>query len=135
MNINISQLLDIMIQREASDLHLIANFPPTIRVNGDLLSIIGADQLTNEDIKTLILPILAEGHKEQLTRFLDVDFGMDFKNVGRFRVNIYHQARTLAASFRLIPKKLREFEQTGLPASIGKITDLKQGLILVTGQT
>lgn len=135
MNINISQLLEIMIQREASDLHLLANFPPTIRINGDLLPVTGTEQLTNEDIQSLVMPILAQGHKEQLTRFMDVDFGMDFKNTGRFRINIYHQAGTLAASFRLIPKKLRQLEQTGLPETIGKITDLKQGLILVTGPT
>ena len=135
MNINISQLLELMIQREASDLHLIANFPPTIRVNGDLLPVIGSEQLTSEDIKSLVMPVLAEGHKEQLARLLDVDFGMDFKNTGRFRVNVYHQVGTLAAAFRLIPKKLRQLDQTGLPSNIGKITDLKQGLILVTGPT
>lgn len=135
MNFNITQLLDLTVQRQASDLHLVAKFPPTIRVNGDLLPIVGAEELTNEDIRSLVLPILSEGQKTQLERFLDVDFGMDYKNIARFRVNLYRQMGTLAASFRLIPKKLRKLEETGLPASISKITDLKQGLVLITGPT
>lgn len=135
MNINIGQLLEITLQREASDLHLLAKFPPTIRVNGELLPVMGTDELSDEDIKTLIIPILAEGHKIQLDRFMDVDFGFDYKSEARFRVNIYRQMGTLAASFRLIPKKLRRLEDTGLPQTLGKLTDLKQGLVLVTGPT
>lgn len=135
MNLSIAQLLDLTIQRQASDLHLIANFPPTIRVNGDLLSVVGSEVLTQDDVQSLVLPILSEGQKEQLNHFLDVDFGMDYKEIARFRVNLYRQMGTLAASFRLIPKKLRKLEETGLPSSIRKIIDLKQGLILVTGPT
>lgn len=132
---NISQLLEITIQREASDLHLLAKFPPTIRINGDLIPIPGTGDLANQDIETLILPILAQGHKKELEQYLDVDFGMDFKGIARFRVNVYRQMGTLAASFRMIPKKLRRLEETGLPSTIGKITQLKQGLVLVTGPT
>src|SRR3989344_7073612 len=106
MNINISQLLELMIQREASDLHLIANFPPTIRVNGDLLPVIGSEQLTSEDIKSLVMPVLAEGHKEQLARLLDVDFGMDFKNTGGLGVNVYHQVGGVAGGCRVVCEKL-----------------------------
>lgn len=135
MNINIGQLLEITIERQASDLHLLANFPPTIRINGELVRIVGIDDLSNEDIQSLVIPLLAQGHKDQLAKFLDVDFGMEFKNIARFRVNLYRQMGTLAASFRLIPKKLRTLEDTGLPANIGKITELKQGLVLVTGPT
>lgn len=135
MNFNINQLFDLIIQRHASDLHLIARFPPTIRVNGDLLPVVGSQELTNEDIRTLVLPILSEGQKDQLNRFMDVDFGIEYRDTARFRVNLYRQMGTLAASFRLIPKKLRKLEETGLPAAIGKITGLKQGLVLVTGPT
>lgn len=135
MNLNINQLLDLTVQRQASDLHLVANFPPTIRVNGELVAIVGAQELTNEDIRSLVLPILSEGQKTQLEKFLDVDFGMDYINVARFRINLYRQMGTLAASFRLIPKKLRKLEETGLPTSISRIIDLKQGLVLVTGPT
>lgn len=135
MNLSIGQLLDLTVQRQASDLHLIANFPPTIRVNGDLLPVVGYEDLTNEDVRSLVVPLLSEGQKVQLDRFLDVDFGMDYKNIARFRVNLYRQMGTLAASFRFIPRKLRKLEETGLPQSISKVIDLKQGLILVTGPT
>ncbi len=135
MNLTIQQLLELTIQRQASDLHLVAKFPPSIRLNGELLPIVGASELSNEDIKNLVMPILSEGQKSQLDKFLDVDFGFEYKDVARFRANLYTQMGTLAAAFRLIPKKLRKLEETGLPASIGKITTLKQGLVLVTGPT
>lgn len=135
MNLNINQLLELTIQRQASDLHLLSGFPPTIRINGDLLPVVGSDELMEEDIKSLVMPILSEGHKEQLSRFFDVDLGIEYKDLARFRVNVYRQMGMLAASFRLIPKKLRKLEDTGLPPSIGKITELKQGLVLVTGPT
>lgn len=132
---NINQLLDLTVQRQASDLHLLAGFPPTIRVNGDLLSVPGLAELSSKDIESMIAPILSMGHKEQLSKFLDVDFGLDFHALARFRVNIYRQMGTLAVAFRLIPKKLRKLEETGLPSNIAKITELKQGLVLVTGPT
>lgn len=135
MILNISQLLDLTVQRQASDLHLVAKFPPIIRVNGDLVPIVDSEELSNEDVRSLVLPLLSEGQRGQLDRFLDVDFGMDYKNIARFRINLYRQMGTLAASFRLIPRKLRKLEETGLPASISKVTELKQGLILVTGPT
>lgn len=132
---NINQLLEITIQRDASDLHLLSGFPPTVRVNGDLVVVPGLEQLDGRAIETLIRPILSQAHQEQLTRFLDVDFGVQFRDMTRFRVNVYRQMGTLAASFRLIPKKLRKLEETGLPANIASVTGLKQGLVLVTGPT
>ena len=132
---NISQLLEITIQRQASDLHLLAGFPPNIRVNGELMPIVGIPELTGQDIDTLVKPILSQAHVEQLNKFFDVDFGLEFKDLARFRVNIYRQMGTMAAAFRLIPRKLRKLEETGLPSNIANIIDLKQGLVLVTGPT
>lgn len=132
---NISQLLEITIERQASDLHLLSKFPPTIRVNGDLLPIVGMDVLSPQDIESLVKPILSQGHQDQLTKFMDADFGLEFKDLARFRVNVYRQMGTLAASFRLIPKKLRKLEETGLPSNLEKILALQQGFILVTGPT
>jgi len=132
---NISQLLSLTVQRQASDLHLLAGFPPAFRVNGELLPVEGLPELASADIISLITPLLSKGHRDQLDTFLDVDFGLDFKELARFRVNIYRQMGTLAASFRLIPKQLRKLEDTGLPSNIAKVVDLKQGLVLVTGPT
>ena len=135
MVVNISQLLELTIQRQASDLHLLNGFPPSIRVNGELLPIVGADQLTGKDIESLVKPILSQGHTEQLEKYLDVDFGLEYRDMARFRVNVYRQLGTMAASFRLIPRKLRKFEDIGLPTNLARITELKQGLVLVTGPT
>ena len=132
---NISQLLDLTVQRQASDLHLLVDFPPTLRINGELIPVDGLQSLTASDIQSLLIPILSKGHHDQLVKFLDVDFGLDFKEMARFRVNIYRQMGTLAASFRLIPKQLRKLEETGLPSNIAKVIELKQGLVLVTGPT
>ena len=132
---NISQLLELTVQRQASDLHLLVGFPPTLRISGELIAVDGLPVLEAADIQSLLIPILSKGHSDQLNKFLDVDFGLDFKDLARFRVNIYRQMGTLAASFRLIPKQLRKLEDTGLPSNIAKIIDLKQGLILVTGPT
>lgn len=132
---NISQLLDITIERQASDLHLLVNFPPTLRVNGELIAVPGLEVLDSKDIENLIRPILSHIHQEQLTRFMDVDMGLEYKDLARFRVNIYRQMGTIAASLRLIPKTMRKLEETGLPSNIAKVTGLKQGLVLVTGPT
>jgi len=132
---NISQLLEVTIQRQASDLHLLAGFPPNLRVNGELTPIAGLPELSDKDIESLVMPILSQAHVEQLHKFLDVDFGLEFKDLARFRVNVYRQMGTMAAAFRLIPRKLRKFEETGLPSNLEKIINLKQGLVLVTGPT
>jgi len=132
---NISQLLELTIQRQASDLHLLAGFPPNLRVNGELMPIVGLPEVSDKDIESLVMPILSQAHVEQLHKFLDVDFGLEFKDLARFRVNVYRQMGTMAAAFRLIPRKLRKFEETGLPSNLEKIINLKQGLVLVTGPT
>lgn len=132
---NISQLLELTVQRQASDLHLLTGFPPTLRINGDLLPLVELNSLTDKDIESLVMPVLSAGHVEQLNKFLDVDFGLQYRDMARFRVNVYKQMGTLAAAFRLIPKKLRKLEETGLPSNIAKVIDLKQGLVLVTGPT
>lgn len=131
----IQQLLDITIQRDASDLHLLVGTPPEIRVNGDLVAIPGTDNLTHSDVENLILPLLSEYQKGILEKNWELDFGLDFENKARFRINYYRQRSTLAAAFRLIPRQIRTLEQLGLPVILSKIPELKQGLILVTGPT
>lgn len=131
----IQQLLDLAISRSASDLHLVAGEPPVLRVNGELLSVAGVDKLTNEDIERLVLPLLLNHQKELLLQEWELDLGLDFESKARFRINIYKQKGSMAAAFRLIPKEIRSLADTGLPPSVARITELKQGLVLVTGPT
>lgn len=132
---NINQLLNLAVQRDASDLHLLVGSQPLLRIFGILVPIPGSLDLTSADLEGLIFPILKPGQKQVLLSDLELDFGLNFENRARFRVNVYYQRGGLAASLRLIPKKIRPLEETGLPPTIAHITELKQGLVLVTGPT
>lgn len=132
---NIRQLLELTINRDASDLHLLVDFPPTLRINGELFPIQNVPALTSADIEELVLPIISPYQKGILAQNWELDFGFDFEEKARFRVNLYRQKGVLAGALRLIPKKLRTIEETGLPPVVQKVTELKQGLVLVTGPT
>jgi twitching motility protein PilT len=132
---NINQLLDLAIARKASDLHLVAGYPPLLRINGDLSPITGAPELTSEDVKGLVFTIVTPFQKQILEKNWELDMGLDFQTNARFRVNLYQQRNSLAASLRLIPKEIMTLEQTGLPQNIAHLTELRQGLVLVTGPT
>lgn len=132
---NIQQLLDITIQRNASDLHLSVGFPPTLRVHGELIPVPGEEVITPQAIDSLIIPLLTPLQKNIYTQTLELDFSFEFEKKGRFRINLYKQKGHPAAAFRLIPLSIPPLESIGLPAVLTKITDLKQGFILVTGPT
>ncbi len=131
----IQQLLEVAVIQNASDLHLLVGEPPILRVNGELTPVQGTAKLTPADLENLIFPILLPRQKEVFTENWELDLGIDFENKVRFRVNIYKQKGFLAAAFRLIPRQIRNLEETGLPHLVSRITELKQGLILVTGPT
>lgn len=132
---NINQLLQITIDRQASDLHLILGYTPQLRINGELSVIPGTAKLEITDLENLIFPILTPSQKEVLLKMWEIDFGIEFESKARFRVNIYRQSNSWAAAFRLIPIKIKTLEETGLPHQIERLIALKQGLVLVTGPT
>lgn len=131
----IQQLLELTITKNASDLHLLVDEQPTLRINGELVGVAGTDKLVGTDIEGLIFPLLLPNQKEIVTQNWELDMGLNFEHKARFRVNLYRQRGTLAAAFRLIPLQIRSLEETGLPPNVAKIAELKQGLILVTGPT
>ena len=132
---NIQQLLEIAITRKASDLHLLTEEIPVLRIDGELITIQGFPKLTEPDLETLIYPLLTENQKNLFLRDWEMDIGFELKNKSRFRANIYKQRGSLAAAFRLIPTLIRSLEQLGLPPAVAKLTELEQGLVLVTGPT
>lgn len=131
----IHQLLQLSIDRNASDLHLLVEFPPSLRINGELVPIPGTTPLTEAEMEHLLLPILADVQRDILFKQWELDFGLDFEKKARFRVNLYRQKGTLAAAFRLIPLRIKTLDEIGFPPVLHKITEMKQGLILVTGPT
>lgn len=132
---NINQLLELTITRNASDLHLVVGYPPMLRVHGDLIPIPGTTPLVDSDIQSLILVVLNEEQKKTFSQNLELDLAISYQNRARFRVNIFQQQGHLSAALRLISVSIPELESLGLPPPVIKLTELRQGLILVTGPT
>ncbi|MCL5783898.1 MAG: type IV pilus twitching motility protein PilT [Patescibacteria group bacterium] len=132
---NIQQLLDITVARNASDLHLVVGYPPMLRLHGELLPVLGTPVLTDVDMTSLLLPILTPAQKQAFETTLELDFALSLHGKARFRVNIFKQQAHLSAALRLIPLIIPELDTLGLPDPISRLVDLRQGLILVTGPT
>lgn len=130
----IFELFDITIEKKASDLHLICDYPPSLRVNNQLFSIIDYPQLTGEIIQELVFSLLNNEQKESLLLNKELDFGYEYKGY-RFRTNIYFSRGKIAAAFRLINKYIGTLSELNLPEELKKITDYNQGLVLITGPT
>lgn len=132
---NIQQLLDLTIQRNASDLHLSVGFPPTLRIHGELIPVPGEPPTSLEQIESLIKPLLTDTQHNIYKQALELDFSFEFEGKARFRINLFKQKGYPAAALRLIPYKIPLIEELGFPAVVNKLIDLKQGFILVTGPT
>jgi twitching motility protein PilT len=131
----IEVLLEEVVKKKASDLHLQVGLPPIIRVDGTLMPVAGADILSDEAVETLIFAILDEDQKQILLKDKEFDFSFAFGDLGRFRVNAFHERGNLAAALRLITNEILTIEQLGLPPIVNKFADYPRGLILVTGPT
>ncbi len=127
-------LLHAAAGRNASDVLLIAGAAPMLRINGNLASAGGA-ALDGEDVKSHVLPLLEPWQLEELQKKKSVDLSFVRENLGRFRINIHHQRGTLAASIRLLPSRIPSLESLHLPASLARLAERRQGLVLVTGPT
>src|SRR3989344_753555 len=132
---NIQQLLELAVVRNASDIHLVAGYPPTLRVHGELVPVVGTESLTDSEISGLILSILTPVQKSVFENNFELDFAIPFQNKARFRVNDFKEQGHLGVSLRLIPLLIPAMESLGLPPVVSKLTSLRQGLVLVTGPT
>jgi twitching motility protein PilT len=131
----IEVLLEEVIKKKASDLHLQVGLAPMLRVDGALLPVSGVEPLTEESIEVLIFAVLDEDQKQILLKDKEFDFSFAFGDLGRFRVNAFHERGNLAAALRLIPNEVMTVEQLGLPPVVSKFTEYPRGLVLVTGPT
>src|SRR5580658_980011 len=131
---SIDQLLATAIHGNASDIILVAGSPATLRLNGALATDSGP-ALSAEAIRGLLLPLLTPGQLEELQERKCVDFCFVRGTTGRFRANFHFQRGTLAASIRLLPAQIPTLETLHLPASLGLLTESRQGLVLLTGAT
>jgi twitching motility protein PilT len=131
---DLNNLLKIMTQQGASDLHLKPTRPPLLRMNGRLLPL-RADPITLDDMKAMAEAILTPAQKRRLEERMSVDLGYGVPGVARFRGNVYMQRGNLAACFRRIPYDIQSLVDLDLPSVITDFCQLNQGLILVTGPT
>jgi twitching motility protein PilT len=118
-----------------TDLLLTAGSVPWVRVDGELLRLEGSALLTPERIEGLVERTLAPAQLERLQSESSVDVSLSWRDTARFRVNVFHQRGTIAVALRLIPYEIPDLEELGLPAVVGDLVQLHQGLVLVTGPT
>ena len=130
----ITALFSEALRTKASDLHLVAGYPPTIRVDGNLSTVSGSKPLTPQEVENLVFSTLSSQEKDLFLTNKEIDYSVVYgKN--RFRANAYHQKESIAADFRLVPDKIGSIEELGLPAICHNFVKLRQGFVLITGPT
>jgi twitching motility protein PilT len=132
--VNLNELLKLMTEKEASDLHLKPMRPPLLRIFGKLMPI-ESEALKPVEIEQMLLSILSPRQKQRLEEKLAVDLGYGVPGLARFRGNVYMQRGTLAGAFRRIPMKIKEIESLELPQVLLDFCDIPMGLVLITGPT
>lgn len=131
----IEVLLEEVVRKKASDLHLQVGVPPMLRIDGALVPVAGQAPLSEQAVEALVFALLEEDQKKLLLRDKEFDFSFAFGDLGRFRVNAFHEKGNLAAALRLIPTQIMSIEQLGLPPTIDKFAQYPRGIVLVTGPT
>jgi twitching motility protein PilT len=134
MNVTLHQLLKAMTEKGASDLHITTGAPPLLRIDGSVVPL-KLPPLGAVESKALCYSILSEEQKITFEKTSELDLAFGVKGLSRFRANIYVQRGAVAGAFRTIPFKILTFEEIGLPAVLGTLTQKPSGLILVTGPT
>lgn len=133
--LRIEILLEEVVRKRASDLHLQVGLPPMLRVDGSLVPITGYDSLNEEQVELLIFAILDEEQRQVLQKDKEFDFSFAFGDLGRFRVNAFHERGNLAGALRLIPNEIEDIASLGMPPVVNKFAEYPRGLVLVTGPT
>ncbi len=135
MAIEYSEILLEVVERNASDLHLTAGVPPTLRQRGRLIALENYPKLTPEDTREFVYSILTTEQRRRLETDLQLDFAYVVPGKARFRVNAFFQRGAVAAAFRLIPSEIVPIDALGLPAVVHEMTRRPRGIVLVTGPT
>src|ERR671939_1476597 len=133
--LSIDDLLEQMVARGASDLHLSAGAPPTLRVRGEMIRLEELGRLMPADTQQLLYRVLSSEQQKRLEIDRQLDLSHAVPGLARFRVNVYFQRESLGAAFRLIPEQLKPLEELHLPATLHDFATQPRGLVLVTGPT
>ena len=128
------ELLKTTVELDGSDLHLTTAAPPTVRVHGKLVPL-KLPALTAPETKQLAYSVCTDAQKKRFEETQELDFSFGIRGVGRFRCNIFNQRGAVASVYRLIPEKVRGFQELNLPPILAKLSERPRGLVLVTGPT
>ena len=134
-NPSLTALLELMVRRGGSDLHITSNSPPRIRVDGRLHPVEECALLDAESARALIFSMLTEVQRGRFETELAIDFSFELTGVSRFRANVFDQRGGAAAVYRAVPYEIRSFDELGLPPVAEELCERPRGLILVTGPT
>ncbi len=135
MPVNLRALLEEMIEKDASDLHIVAGERPKIRVDGDIVNASTEEVLTPKDTLSLAYSVLTENQKKRFETESELDFSFGIQNLARFRGNCFKQRGCVSLVIRQIPFNVRTFQDLGLPVVVANLTVKPRGLVLVTGPT
>ncbi|NCU40521.1 type IV pilus twitching motility protein PilT [Candidatus Saccharibacteria bacterium] len=133
--LRIETLLEEVIRKKASDLHIQVSLPPMLRINGSLTPVTEFKALSAAEVEKLVFSTLDQDQQQILLKDKEFDFSFSFGELGRFRVNAFHERGNLAAAMRLIPNEIQTVQSLGLPTVINTFAEFPRGLVLVTGPT
>ena len=128
------ELLKTLVEMGGSDLHITTNTPPQVRVHGHLQRLEGTDMAPSET-KQLAYSVLTDSQKKRFEETLELDFSFGLKGLARFRCNMFNQRGAVGAVYRVIPEKIRSFQDLSLPPVLATLAERPRGLVLVTGPT
>ena len=134
-DVRIESLLEECVRTKASDLHLQVGLPPILRIDGALQPVSGYGNLDEPTVERLVFSTLEEDQKQILIKDKEFDYSFSFGDLGRFRVNAFHEKGNLAGAFRLIPNEIQSINELGMPSVVTSFADFPRGLVLVTGPT
>jgi twitching motility protein PilT len=135
MTVNLRALLEEMIEKDASDLHIVAGERPKLRVDGDMGNASTDEVMTPKDTLSLAYSVLTETQKKRFETENELDFSFGIQNLARFRGNCFKQRGCVSLVIRQIPFNVRTFDDLGLPQVVAKLAERPRGLVLVTGPT
>jgi twitching motility protein PilT len=135
MTVNLRALLEEMIEKDASDLHIVAGERPKLRVDGDMGNASTEEVMTPKDTLSLAYSVLTETQKKRFETESELDFSFGIQNLARFRGNCFKQRGCVSLVIRQIPFNVRTFDDLGLPPVVAKLAERPRGLVLVTGPT
>ncbi|HEX7087861.1 MAG TPA: type IV pilus twitching motility protein PilT [Vicinamibacterales bacterium] len=128
------ELLQKTVDLGGSDLHITTATPPQVRVNGTLQRL-PLPELSPAETKQLAYSVLTDAQKKRFEETLELDFSFGIRGLARFRCNMFNQRGAVAAVYRLIPERIRSFQELGLPPVLATLAERPRGLVLVTGPT